>query len=438
VTGRHVLVVGAGVVGLNAALELRRRGYEVTVVERDPAGHAAASHGNAGIVVPSHFVPLAAPGVVGQALRWMLDPTSPFHVRPRASLDLARWGWRFVRSANAAHVRRAAPLLLALNLASRRRYEALVAELGVDVGFTPRGLLMLCHTERGLEEEARTAAAAREMGLDARVLDAAAVRAREGDAELDVVGAVHVAEDAHLDPGALMRALRDRLEADGVRFVTGGEVVALREGDGAVAADVRWDAAASATRAAGAAASGHGGASSTLRGDALILAAGSWSAALGRQLGLRMLLQPGKGYSLTIERPTQFLRTAAILVEARASATLVGGRFRIGGTMEIAGFDPRLNPARIEGIKRSAQRYFPRLPRAELDGATPWMGFRPVSPDGLPYLGRAPRHPRVVVATGHAMMGFSLGPVSGQLVAELVAGERTSVDIGPLDPGRHG
>ena len=426
-TGRHVLVVGAGVVGLNAALELRRRGYEVTVVERDPQGHAMASHGNAGIVVPSHFVPLAAPGVVGQALRWTLDPTSPFHVRPRASLDLARWGWRFVRSANAAHVRRAAPLLLALNLASRRRYEALVAELGVDVGFTPRGLLMLCHTERGLEEEARTAATAREMGLDARVLTTAALRALEPDAELDVVGAVHVAEDAHLDPGALMRALRARLERAGARFEDGAEVVGVRDRGGAVEAEVR--------RGAG---PDPGARVTTEVADALILAAGSWSAALGRQLGLRLLLQPGKGYSLTIERPTQFLRTAAILVEARASATLVGGRYRIGGTMEIAGFDPRLNPARIEGIKRSAQRYFPRLSRAELDGATPWMGFRPVSPDGLPYLGRAPRHPRVVVATGHAMMGFSLGPVSGQLVAELVAGERTSVDIGPLDPGRHG
>ena len=426
-TGRHVLVVGAGVVGLNAALELRRRGYEVTVVERDPAGHAAASHGNAGIVVPSHFVPLAAPGVVGQALRWMLDPTSPFYVRPRASLDLVRWGWRFVRSANAAHVRRAAPLLLALNLASRRRYEALVAELGVDVGFTPRGLLMLCHTERGLEEEARTAATAREMGLDARVLTTAALRALEPDAELDVVGAVHVAEDAHLDPGALMRALRARLERAGARFEDGAEVVGVRDRGGAVEAEVR--------RGAG---PDPGARVTTEVADALILAAGSWSAALGRQLGLRLLLQPGKGYSLTIERPTQFLRTAAILVEARASATLVGGRYRIGGTMEIAGFDPRLNPARIEGIKRSAQRYFPRLSRAELDDATPWMGFRPVSPDGLPYLGRAPRHPRVVVATGHAMMGFSLGPVSGQLVAELVAGERTSVDIGPLDPGRHG
>jgi len=420
VSGR-VLVVGAGVVGLHAALELRRRGHEVVVLERDPAGHAVASQGNAGIVVPSHFVPLAAPGVVGQALRWMLDPMSPFYVRPRPSLDLLRWGWRFWRSATAAHVRRAGPLLLELNLASRRRYDDLVAELGADVGFTARGLLLLCHGERALEEEAAAAEGARRLGLDARLLDAAAVRSWEPEADLDVVGAVHVAEDAHLDPGAYMRALRAHLERAGVRFEVGRDVVRLATPAGGVEVE--------SVGAAGPA---------SHRAEALVLAGGSWSAALGRQLGLRLLLEPGKGYSLTLAAPSQRLRAAAILVEARASATMVGDRLRIGGTMEMAGFDPSLSAPRLEGIKRSAQRYFPRLARAELDAATPWTGFRPVSPDGLPYLGRAPRHPQVVVATGHAMMGFSLGPITGQLVAELVAGEPTSVDVGLLDPGRHG
>ena len=429
---RHVVVVGAGIVGLCAARELLRRGFEVTVVERDAGGHAGASHGNAGIIVPSHFVPLAAPGVVAQALRWVFDPMSPFYVRPRPSLELLGWGWRFWRSATADHVRRAAPLLLELNLASRRLYDEMVAELGADVGFAARGLLMLCRTERGLEEEAAMAARARELGLDARVLDAAAVRAMESDAELDVVGAVHVAEDAHLDPAALMRALRERLGREGVRFVVGAEVVGMREERGGVSVALRGGVAdAGVDRADSVRAD-------AVRADAAVLAGGSWSAPLGRELGLRLLLQPGKGYSLTLDRPSQFLRTAAILVEARASATLVGERFRIGGTMEVAGFDPRMNPARLEGIKRSALRFFPRLERSELDAATPWMGFRPVTPDGLPYLGRAPRHPRVVVAAGHAMMGLSLGPVTGRLVAELVAGEAPSVDLGLLDPARHG
>jgi D-amino-acid dehydrogenase len=232
---------------------------------------------------------------------------------------------------------------------------------------------------------------------------------------------VHVAEDAHLDPGALMRALRAHLQRTGVRLEVGAEVLSLRDRGSGVEVTVRQEGRVAAHAA-----------------DAVVLAGGSWSAALGRQLGLRLLLQPGKGYALTMERPSQSLRTAAILVEARAAASRVGDRFRIGGTMEVAGFDTRVNAARLEGIKRSAMRYFPALPRAELDAASPWMGFRPVSPDGLPYLGRAPRHPKVVVATGHAMMGFSLGPVTGLLVAELVAGETPSVDVAMLAPGRHG
>lgn len=429
---RHALIVGAGVIGLNAARDLRRRGYDVTVLDRTAPEHEGASHGNAGIVVPSSFEPLAAPGMVAKALKWMADPTSPFYVKPRASFELAAWGWRFLRAATAARAARAAPVLLDLNLQSRALYDELVADLGVDVGFVTRGTLMLCATDAGLAHEAAFAAQANALGLEARVLDATAVRAMEPDIELDVVGAVHVPADAHADPGATMRALRSRLERDGVRFVAGVEATAVRaRGDG-VAVDVRT--VAGAVPAAG---TEPPSTSATHTGDALVLAGGSWSAQLARDLGLRLLLQPGKGYTLTLEHPSQVLHTAALLVEAKAAATEVGARFRIGGTMEIAGFDPRLNPARLEGIKRAARRFFPALPAAELNAATPWMGFRPVSPDGLPYLGRAPRHPNVVVATGHAMMGFSLGPITGRLVGELVAGERPSVDLPLLDPARH-
>lgn len=426
---RHVVVVGAGIVGLCAARELRARGHEVTIVERGAPDRDGASFGNAGIVVPSHFVPLAAPGIVWQGLKWMADPASPFYVRPRASWDLVTWGLRFAASANAAHVRRSGPALLALNLASRRLFVELAHELGPEaVAFAERGLLMLCKTHRALEEEAHLATTARDLGLAVEVLDRAAVGAAEPDVELDVVGAVRYADDAHLDPGAVMRSLQSRLRADaGVRFRFGAEAVDVPQKHG---------------RGTGVAIRTHGadarGGVETVSADAVVLCAGTWAAGLGRALGVRLMLQPGKGYSVTIDAAAPTLRAAAILVEARASATAYGDRLRIGGTMELAGFDGDRSEVRLEGIKRAARAYLPGIDRAALDAGTVWSGLRPVSPDGLPYLGPAARVPNAIVAAGHAMMGFSTGPITGRIVAELVDGEPPSVDLTVFRPDRHG
>ncbi|MEX2502885.1 MAG: FAD-dependent oxidoreductase [Trueperaceae bacterium] len=434
----HVAVIGAGIVGLCAARELRARGHDVTVIERGEERRDGVSFGNAGIVVPSHFVPLAAPGVVGMVARRMLDPAGPVRIAPRLSADLASWGVRFLRSATEGHVRHASPALAALNLASRRLHERMADDLGRDlVRFEASGLLMLCRTDAALRQEARVAEAAPAFGVRAEILDAADVRAAEPDVELDVVGAVRFPDDARADPAATMRALQRRLDADpGVRFLFGTEVLALqrhrradRAGEGGIAVlEVRrtGDRSAPVT---------------TIDVDGLVLAAGAWSAPLARDLGLRLLLQPGKGYGLTMplsgEEPPAVLRSPAILVEAHASATRVADGFRVGGTMEFAGFDPAVGQARLAGLKRAVRSYLPGLTSSALDGAAVWSGFRPVSPDGLPYLGLAPRAPNAVVATGHAMMGFSAGPISGRVAAQLLDGEPPDVEVRAFDPARH-
>src|SRR5690606_28616923 len=416
---RHVVVVGAGIVGLASAYYLRRAGFEVTVLERDPEERATTSHGNAGMVVPSHFVPLAAPGVVAQGLRWMADPRSPFYVKPRLRADLLAWGWRFWRAGTTAHVTRSAPLLLALNLASRDAYVELDAELGGGFAFERQGLTMLCATERGLEEEARVAALAAGLGMRAEVLDGREAQAREPGIELAVAGGVHYPEDAHLDPAAFMRVLQRRLAADGVALRFGTRVAGFEATNGRV----------EGVRVA---------AGELVRADHVVLAAGSWTGALARPLGLRLPMQPGKGYSLTLERPSQRLRVPSILAEARVAVTRMGERLRVGGTMELAGFDEGANEARVQGIIGSALRYFPGLARAELETAPRWHGFRPCSPDGLPYLGRSPRHANLTVATGHSMMGVSLALVTGRLVAELVAGEGPGLDVAAVRVDRFG
>lgn len=407
---KHVVVIGAGIVGLASAYYLRKRGFEVTVLERDGEHRNTTSYGNAGMVVPSHFIPLAAPGVVAQGIKWMANPKSPFYVKPRLSPDVVGWGWKFWRAGTPEHVQRSAPVLLGLNLASRDLYVSLNEELGGGFDFERQGLTMLTATDHALEEEAKVAEMANQLGLAAHVLDKPSVQAMEPDIDLNVVGGVHFPEDAHFDPTKFMRVLTRRLKDDGVEIRYGCTVAGFGENGGRV----------SSVAVAG---------RSDVQADHVVVAAGSWSGEVGRQLGLNMPMQPGKGYSMTLENPSQRLRVPSILAEARVAVTRMGERLRVGGTMEIAGFDDRANEVRIEGIIDSALRYFPRLQRAEFEAVPRWHGFRPCSPDGLPYLGGSPKHANLTVATGHSMMGVSLAPVTGSLVAQLVAGEQPSHDL---------
>lgn len=435
---RHVVVVGAGVIGLGSAFELRRRGFDVTVIERDDPARETTSFGNAGMIVPSHLMPLAAPGVVAQGVRWMANPKSPFYVRPRPSLDLLRWGWRFWRSGTPAHVERSAPLLLRLNRASSAAYDdwegELRARIGDGFGLERRGITMLCATEHGLEEEARTAARANELGYEAQVLSATEVRALEPDARLEVAGGVRYPGDAHLDPGALMRGLQRWLEAEGVAFRFGTRAVAFERENGRVRAVRVRDRAGEG----GGSGDGNGAASRSVAADAFVVAGGAWSTELARQVGARVRLQPGKGYAMTLPENDAGLRAPVLLSEARVAITPLGERLRIGGTMELTGFDVNVSASRIEGIIEGATRVLPALSPERLLAAPRWVGHRPCSPDGLPYLGFAPDAPNVVVATGHAMMGVSLAPVTAAVVARLVAGEPPGFDLAMLDPARHG
>ena len=362
------------------------------------------------MVVPSHFVPLAAPGMVALALKWMWNPASPFYVKPRLSLDLVRWGLQFTRAASALHVSRAAPLLCRLHMESRALYEKLAAGRN-DFHFEKRGVLVLCRTEHALEEEAALVGQARALGLNAQVLDAKAAAALEPDVRIDVAGAVHIAEDCNVEPRVLMDALQARCAAAGVEF--------------------RWNTEATGWHMAGGRIRGLSTSAGELEADEFVLGAGAWSPPLARSLGLRLPMQAGKGYSLTLERPRRSPRTCAVLSEARVSVSPMNGALRFGGTMELAGLDESINPIRVRGIIDAVQRYFPDFRSQDFEGIQPWRGLRPCTPDGLPYVGRTARAPNLVVATGHAMMGVSLGPVTGKLVADVLDGVPSPAQLSP-------
>ncbi|HMO65505.1 MAG TPA: FAD-dependent oxidoreductase [Verrucomicrobiota bacterium] len=415
---RSVLILGGGVIGLACAWHAARRGLRVTVVERLPAARDGCSFGNAGMIVPSHFVPLAAPGMVALGLKWMGNPESPFYIRPRLDAELFGWAWKFWRASTAAHVARAAPLLRDLSLASRAEYEALAEESGNDFGFTRRGLLMLCRTPHALDEEAKTAEHARRLGVPAEVLDAQQIAALEPGVTMNVAGGVLFPKDCHLSPDRLMAGLQKRLAAAGVECLWETEVAAWRHEGGRLVA-------ARTSRG-------------ELAADEFVLAGGSWSPRAAAGLGLKLSMQAGKGYSLTLPQPRQLPQLCAIFTEARIAVTPMGGALRFGGTMEIAGLDETINPRRVRGIIRAVPPYWPAFREEDFAGLPPWRGLRPVSPDGLPYLGRTRRWPNLIIATGHAMMGLSLAPVTGRPVGELLAGEPPAHDLTLLAPERYG
>jgi D-amino-acid dehydrogenase len=414
---KRVLIVGGGIVGLSVAHFCALKGHRVTVVERGAPQRNGCSFANAGMIVPSHFIPLASPGVVQRGLRWMWNPESPFHVRPRFSGELLDWGWKLYRAATPERVTLAAPVLRDLHLASRACYQEWIACWGNEFELSEHGLLMLCNTAHGLEEETRTAEYARQLGIAAEALSPAAAAELEPNIRMAIAGAVYFRLDCHLTPSRLMAVLRRELQTAGVRLLHDTEVRGWRVDKTHVSA---------VDTGAG-----------LLDADEFVLCAGIWSKDIARDLGIALPMQAGKGYSLTLDDPPIRPRLCAILSEARVAMTPMGGNVRFGGTMELTEIDETINPVRIGGIVKSVARYYPDVTPSHFEHASILSGLRPCSPDGLPYIGRFERFANLSTATGHAMMGVSLAPITGKLMAEIISDEAPSLSMAAVRPDRY-
>ena len=425
-SSKSILIIGGGVVGLCTAYYAMQKGHRVTIMERGAPDHDCCSLGNAGLIVPSHFVPLAAPGMVSLGLRMMFNPESPFYVRPRLDADLLSWGWKFCRAANTHHVKRAAPLLRDLTLASRSCFEELAQQWGNDFGLVQKGSLMLCKSAHALEEEAKTAEMARALDIPAEVLTAKQTAELEPNVRMDIAGSVYFPLDCHLIPQQFVARLARALEESGATFRWSTEVTGWRVSGQRIEAAQVCSSALRRDYERG-----------ELIADEYVLAAGSWSPQIVRGLGIRLPMQAGKGYSLTLPNPKQKPHVPCILTEARVAVTPMGDALRFGGTMEIAGLDTSINPARVRGILKSVPQYFPDFGPDDFRDVPAWCGLRPCSPDGLPYVGRFRHYTNLYAATGHAMMGVSLGPITGKLIAEILSDEQPSIGLEMLSPERY-
>ncbi|REL38023.1 FAD-dependent oxidoreductase [Rhodohalobacter sp. SW132] len=412
----RVIIIGAGIAGLFTAYYLNRRGLEVTILDKD-TGKDNCSYGNAGMIVPSHIIPLSSPGIISKGLKWMLEPESPFYIRPRLSLDLLKWGWEFKKASTDEHVKQAGPVLRDLLMASRELLIDFESEENSSFGYEKRGLLMFCNTEKGLKKEVEAAEIAQQLGVPAEVLTADQVKEMEPDLNLNIIGATYYPKDAHLHPGSLMDSLKELLVSRGVTFhwnteiekmdQSGGKIRTLHSSDGK-----EWKA------------------------DTYILCAGAWSAGIAKKFGTQMLMQAGKGYSITIEEPVKRPLNCGIFAERKVTMTPMFGSLRFAGTMEIVGTDTRINRAKMNGLKKSVCEYLPEFSMNDLEGHPVWTGLRPCSPDGMPYVGTVSSLKNVYASTGHAMMGMSLAPSCGKIVADLITEGKSDLNHSLINPNR--
>ena len=406
-----VAIIGGGALGICTAHYLRAMGRRVAVIEKGEVA-AGSSYGNAGMIVPSHSVPLAEPGVIGQGLKWMLDPESPFYIKLRWDRALWRWLWQFYRACRSEQVRRAMPLLRDLHLESLRLYAELDALGELEFGFGRRGRLLVCNSDRGLEGVVQESRHMRELGLQVEVLDAEGVQEIEPAVSFACRGGVFYPQDAHLDPARFVRALARHVEHRGGEIHSATEVLGfIREG--------RRIRAIETTRG-------------TFSAAEVVLAGGTWTPGLARGLGLELPIQPAKGYSVTVARPSRFPATPFMLTEAKVAVTPMGKTLRFAGTMELAGMDLAINQRRVGALLRAIRDYVPDYDPEQFDIREIWRGLRPCTPDGLPLLGRPQQWDNLTLAAGHASIGMSLAPASGQLVARLVERQDPGMEISLL------
>lgn len=410
----RVAIIGGGVIGLFTAYYLRKRGHDITIF--DPAKpEEGCSYGNAGMIVPSHIIPLASPGMIAKGVRWMFNSQSPFYIKPRFNAGLLKWGYQFYKHANHQHVTKAIPALKEISLYSKSLYQEFAKDVSFDFGFRQCGLLMLYKSSETQEEEIETAHLAQRNGMDAHMLSQKEIQDLQPDVKVSVLGGVFFPGDAHLSPHLLIQNLSHLLVSAGV-LIKKETVIDFSFQQDTINAIVTEN--------------------ETQSFEQVVLCAGSWSSVLCTKLGLELLLQGGKGYSLTIRDLEKNISIPSILLESRVAITPMETSLRVGGTMEINGMNRDINMKRVQGIVKSLPDYFPDITPPVPSVSEVWNGLRPCSPDGLPYIGRIDKYKNLLIATGHGMMGVSLGPATGKIVASIIENEKSEISISSFRPDR--
>ena len=412
---KNIVIIGGGIVGLCSAYYLSKEGHQITVIDKGDIT-SGASFVNAGYITPSHIIPLASPGMIAKGIKMMFNSASPFYMKPRLDAEFLKWSWYFHKSSTKAKVEKAIPVIKEINLISRELFTDIrnSGDLG-EFQLERKGLLMLYKTEASYLHEKEIADRASFLGLKVSELNKSELEMIEPNVNIDAEGAIHYKCDGHTTPTEIMPKMLNYLKSVGVNICINEEVLDINTGNGVIK-EVITD-------------------KNNYHPDEVILAAGSWSGELSKKLNLKLSLQGGKGYRINVARNTG-ISMPAILMEAKMAVTPMNGFTRFAGTMEFSGNNNVVRKERVLAIANGAHSFYPDLEinSAEIENAK--TGLRPVSPDGLPYIGKSASIKNLTIATGHAMMGWSLGPATGKLVSELICDKKTCMNIAAFSPER--
>lgn len=412
---KNIVIIGGGIVGLCSAYYLSKEGHQITVIDKGDIT-SGASFVNAGYITPSHIIPLASPGMIAKGIKMMFNSASPFYMKPRLDAEFLKWSWYFHKSSTKAKVEKAIPVIKEINIISRELFTDIrnSGDLG-EFQLERKGLLMLYKTQASYLHEKEVADRASYLGLEVSDLNKSELKKIEPNVNIDAEGAIHYECDGHTTPTEIMPKMLNYLKSVGVNICINEEVIDIKTSNGVIK-EVITD-------------------KNNYHPDEVILAAGSWSGELSKKLNLKLSLQGGKGYRINVARNTG-ISMPAILMEAKIAVTPMNGFTRFAGTMEFSGNNNIVRKERVLAIANGAHSFYPdlKINSAEIESAK--TGLRPVSPDGLPYIGKSASIKNLTIATGHAMMGWSLGPATGKLVSEVLGGKKTSMDISAFNPER--
>lgn len=409
----RVVVIGAGVIGAASAYHLARNGHEVIVVE---AGHIGrgASWGNAGWICPAETGPVAAPGMVLQGLKWMLKSDSPLYIKPQPSLPFVRFLLQTAAKCNATDYRAGLRANIGFFADSMQWFDEYQRD-GIKFEMHNQGLLMAFLGEEKYEHHAHDLDIVEAAGLEPRRLKGDALRDQEPALSDNVKAGIYYPFERGIRSETITPALVERARQLGVEFKentpfegvvkTGDRVTAVKTPDGRILC------------------------------DAVVVAAGVWSARVAKQFGATLPIQPGKGYSIEYAKPPVQLRQAISFTERKCVGTPLGSALRLAGTMEFSGFNPDINAVRVDAI-RKAPSSFLRGWDAPRPSDEPWAGFRPMTPDSLSIVGRLGKFDNAYVASGHGMYGVTLAPATATAVVEMVETQRVPERLAPFSPTR--